>query len=178
MSISRVHAASLSNLSRSSLVANRVTGQFEKDILKVGENRAEIRDPDAILGQTMNYLGDEIVTSAPNCELRVAADYTLDSRDGSKVLSSGSIVRGEDDGSLRAVPAHQVFRSVDVDDAPVFDDRYSVAQPFGLLHKMSGQENRLAAFADAPYQVPDGATGLRIQPSGQFVEKHYLRIVD
>ena len=126
----------------------------------------------------MNHLGDEIVAPTPNRDLRVAADDRFDSRDGSKVLSSGSIVRGEDDGSLRAVPAHQVFRSVDIDDAPVFDDGYPVAQPFGLFHEMSGQENRLAAFADAPYQVPDGAPGLRIEPSGQFVEKHYLRIVD
>ena len=37
-----------------------MTSQFEKDVLKVGENRAEIRDQDAILGQTMNHLGDKI----------------------------------------------------------------------------------------------------------------------
>ena len=72
----------------SSLVANRVTGQFEKDVLKVRENRAEIGDPDPILGQTMNHLGDQIVAPTPNGELRVAADDRLDSRDRSKALRS------------------------------------------------------------------------------------------
>src|ERR1700680_4385935 len=173
MSISRVHAALLS-----SLVANRVTGQFEKDVLKVRENRAEIRDPNPILGQTMNHLGDEIVAPTPNRELRVAADYRLDSRDRSKALYSRWVVCGEDDGSLRAVPVNEALRPVDVDDASVFDDCYPVAQPFGLLHEMSGQENRLAALADAAHQVPDGAPRLRVQPGGQLVEKHHLRIVD
>src|SRR5580693_8507564 len=126
----------------------------------------------------MNYLGDEIVTSASNRELRVAARYGLDSRDSSKVLSSGSIVCGEDDGSLRAVPTHQVFRSVDVDDAPVFDDGYPVAQPFGLFHEMSGQENRLAAVADAPHQLPDGTPRLGIEACGELIKKDHLRIVN
>src|SRR5439155_24066896 len=40
-------------------IANRVTGQFEKDILKVGENRAEIGEPYPILRQTMNHRGGD-----------------------------------------------------------------------------------------------------------------------
>src|ERR1700733_15001152 len=81
MSISRAQAASFLNLvPKLSLVANRVAGQFEKHVLKVGENRAEVRNPDPILRKTMNYLGDKIVASTPNRELRVAAEYRLDSR--------------------------------------------------------------------------------------------------
>src|SRR5258708_40124087 len=41
----------------SGLLANRVTSQFEKDVLQVGEDCAEIRDSNPILGQTMNHLG-------------------------------------------------------------------------------------------------------------------------
>src|SRR5271169_254428 len=110
MSISRVHAASLSFLSKSASVnqasvANRVTGQFEEDILKVGENRAEVSDPDPVFGQTMNHFGYEIVAAAPNRVLRVAARVAgrvagndlLDSWDGSKTLRSGFVVCGKDD---------------------------------------------------------------------------------
>jgi hypothetical protein len=126
----------------------------------------------------MNYLGDKIVASTPNRELRVAAEYRLDSRDGLKAISSSQVVRGEDNGSLRAVPVDEVRRLVDVDDASVFDDCYPVAQSFSLLHEMSGQEDCFAALADAAYQVPDGAPRLRVQSGGQLVEKHHVRIVD
>src|ERR1700722_9103032 len=126
----------------------------------------------------MNHLGDEIVAPTPNRDLRVAADDRFDSRDGSKALRSGEVVGCKYDGSLRAVPVNQALRPVDVDDASVLDDCYPVAQPFGLFHKMSGQENCLAALADIAHQVPDGAPRLRVQSGGQLVEKYHLRIVD
>src|SRR5579863_796593 len=112
----------------------------------------------------MNYLGDQIVAPAPNGELRVAADYCVDSRNRSKALCRAPVACGEDDGSLRAMPVHQALRRVDIDDASVFDDCHPVAQPLGFFHEMSGQENRLAALADAAHQVPYGAPRLRIQP--------------
>ena len=40
------------------------------------------------------------------------------------------------------------------------------------------EEDRLAALADAAHQLPDRAPRLRVQPGGQLVEKHHLRIVD
>jgi hypothetical protein len=61
-----------------------MASQFEKDILEVWENRAEIRDPDPILGQAMNHLGHQIVAPPANCELRVAASHRFDSRNRSK----------------------------------------------------------------------------------------------
>ena len=86
----------------------------------------------------MNHRGDEIVAPTPNRELRVAADYRLDSRDRSKALFRGSVVRGKDDGSFGAVPINEVLRSVYVNDASVLDDCYSIAQSFSLLHEMRG----------------------------------------
>jgi hypothetical protein len=85
-------------------IANRVTGQFEEDILKVGENRAEIGDPYPILGQTVNDFGDKILAAAPNREMRRTARDRVDSGDCSKTLRSASVVCGEDDTSLRAMP--------------------------------------------------------------------------
>ena len=85
----------------------------------------------------MNHLGHEIVAPAANCELRVAADHRVDSRDSSKALFSGRGVRGQDDGSLRAMPFNEVLRPVYIDNASVLDDCHPIAQSFGLLHEMS-----------------------------------------
>ena len=150
-----------------SSIANRVTGQFEKDILKVGENRAEISNPDSILGQTMNHLGDEIVAATPNRESASRCNV---------IASTRGIVRKRS-AAVRSSVARTTVRSgqcrltrlsgaVDVDDASVFDDCYPVAQPLGFLHEMSGQENRLAALADAAHQIPDGAPRLRVKSRG------------
>src|SRR5260370_12858361 len=43
---------------------------------------------------------------------------------------------------------------------------------------MSRQKNGLAALANAAHQVPDRSPRLRVEPGGQFVEKHHFRIVD
>src|SRR5579862_2287480 len=160
------------------LIANRMTGQFEEYVLKVGQNRAKIRDPDAIFRQTLNHFTDEIVPPPANRKLRVGADHRFDSRNSAKALPGASILRREDDGSLRAVPLHQAIRRVDIDDASVFDDGNAVAQPLGLLHEMSRQENCLATFADAAHQLPDSAPRLRIEPCGQLIEKYHLGIID
>ncbi len=76
------------------------------------------------------------------------------------------------------MPADEARRCVDVDDAAVVDDGDAIAQPLCLLHEVSGHEDRLAALADAAHQVPDGAPGLRIEPGGELVEEHELRVVD
>src|SRR5258708_33376069 len=99
-------------------------------------------------------------------------------RGGLKALVRAGVVRGKYDGALRAVSADELLRLVDVDDPSALDDCYPVAQPFGLLHQMSGQKDRLAALANTTHQVPDRAPRLRIQPSGQLVEKHQLWVVD
>jgi hypothetical protein len=38
-----------------------VTRELEKDVLEGGEHRAKVGDPDAVLGQTVNDLSDEVV---------------------------------------------------------------------------------------------------------------------
>src|SRR5580693_1577709 len=43
---------------------------------------------------------------------------------------------------------------------------------------MGGQEDSLAAIANAAHEVPDGMARLRVEPGGELVEKDDLRIVD
>src|SRR5260370_39685900 len=106
-----------------------MTRQLEKDVLKVGQNRPEIRDPDLILGQTMNHLGHQVVAPAVNGESKVSAVHRFNSGDRPKAFFSNRVVRGEHNGSLRAVPLDQLIRTVDVDDPSMLDDCYPVAQP-------------------------------------------------
>ena len=111
-----------------------------------------------------------------NCEsLR-----TTDSTRGivSKAFLGRGVIGGQDDGSFRAMPINKSLRSVDVDNSAVLDDCHAVAQALRFLHQMSGQKDRLAALANAAHQFPDRSTRLRVQSSGQLVEKHHFRIVD
>src|SRR5437016_7950589 len=157
--------------------ANGVTSQFQKNVFKIGKNRAEIRDSNVVLRQTMNDLGDQVIAAAANGESRVSPGYGLHSRDRPKALFSERIGCRENDGPFSAMPVDKAFRPVDVDDPSMLDDCYPVAQPFGFLHQMRGQKDRLAALADAAHQIPDCPPRLRVQPGGQLVEKHHLRIV-
>src|SRR3984885_1950913 len=127
-SVSRVHAAWLSVL-----FANGAARELEKDVLKVGENGAEIRDADPILRKTMNHLGDQVVAPPANGASRVFAGYGLYAGNGLKVAGGSGVVRIQDDGTLGTVPAHEALRSVDVDDSPVLHDGDPVAPPLSLF---------------------------------------------
>src|SRR5437899_430000 len=109
----------------------------------------------------MNDLGDQVIAAAANGESRVSPGYGLHSRDRPKALFSERIGCRENDGPFSAMPVDKAFWPVDVDDPSMLDDCYPVAQPFGFLHQMRGQKDRLAALADAAHQIPDCPPRLR-----------------
>jgi len=94
------------------------------------------------------------------------------------MLFSKLVVRGKHNRSLRAVSADEFLRAANVDQAAVLDNRDAIAETLSLLHQMSGHEDGLATFADITHQIPNGPPGLRVEPRGEFIEKHDLRIVD
>src|ERR1700733_4409033 len=161
-----------------SLFANRATGKLEKDVLKVGKNRAEIGDPDTAFGKTMNHFGHQGVPPAANSDSLPTADHVIHSWHRPKVLCRDWVIRSESDGSLWAMPVDEPTRGVDVDDPSVLNDSYPVTQPLGLLHLVCGQEDRFAAISDATHQIPDYPSRLRVQSGGHLVEKHQLWVVD
>src|SRR5579872_6391377 len=166
------------SMALSVLVANRMAGQCEEDVLQVRQHGAEVGDPDPILGQTMDYLAHEVVPQPLNCELRAVAHHGLHLWDRAQAFFGERIVGGQDDGLRGAMTAHQLLRPANVDDLSMLDDCHAVAQALGLLHQMSGHENCFAAVADAAHQVPNRPTRLGVEPGGQLVQKHYFRIVD
>src|SRR5580700_2110290 len=155
-----------------------MAGQFQKDVLQVGQHGAEVGDPDPILGETLDHLGHEVVAPPLKSELVVLAHRVLNLRNSSQAFFGEGIPGHQDHRSRGAVPPHQFLRTTNVDDLSVFDDRHAVAQPLSLLHQMSSQKNSFAAISDAAHQVPDGPPRLRIETGGQLIEEYYFRIVD
>ena len=50
----------------SPLVADRVTGELQEHVLERRQHGAEVGDPDPVLGQALDDVGDEVVAPAAN----------------------------------------------------------------------------------------------------------------
>ena len=122
-------------------------------------------------------VGDEGVAAAGDLvPVAIAADGGR-RRERAEAFRGAAGVGRDHDGPLRAVPLDERGRRVDVDDARAIQDGHAAAQALGLLHQVGGQDDRLAAFANVPHEVPDRPSGLRIQSRRQLVEEHDLRVV-
>ena len=62
------------------------------------------------------------------------------------------------------------------DDPAVGDDGEAVAQAFGLVHIVGGQENRLAQLSEASNHLPGVAAGGRIEAAGRLVEEEQVGV--
>src|ERR1017187_7267488 len=52
------------------------------------------------------------------------------------------------------------------------DDRHPSPQPLSHPHQRIGHKDRLPAVADAAHEFPDHPPRLRVEPSGQLIQKH------
>src|SRR5437899_9350178 len=59
---SQVSFQSPRSIVQSLSIANRMAGEFQKDVLEVGQHCAEFGDPDPIIGETLDHLGHEVLT--------------------------------------------------------------------------------------------------------------------
>ena len=57
------------------------------------------------------------------------------------------------------------------------DDGDPVAERLGLVHVVSGDDDRAAAVVEAGKQLPQVAPGLRVQAGGRLVEEDHVRVV-
>src|SRR5437763_8305544 len=134
---SQVSFQSPRSIAQSLSIANRMAGEFQKDVLEVGRLGAEVGDPDPIFGETLDHLGHEVVAPALKSEPGVLAYHVLNLWNRSKTFFGEGIPGRQDHRSRGGVPPHQFLRSSNVDDLSVFDDRHAVAQALSLLHQMS-----------------------------------------
>src|SRR5262249_54681158 len=61
-------------------IADRMAGQFQKDVLQVGQHGGKVGDPDPVLGETVDHLGHEVVAPPLKSEMGVVARHVLDLR--------------------------------------------------------------------------------------------------
>src|SRR5215208_5004597 len=120
-------------------VPDRVAGQLQIHVLERRQDRAEIGDSDAMLGDAANHVGDQVFTRAANRVARSTDRDLVDARQRLKLLRRPPIVGDEHDGPLGCVPRDQPFGTVDVDHPPVLDDRHAIAQPLRLFHQVRGE---------------------------------------
>ena len=52
------------------------------------------------------------------------------------------------------------------------DDRDAIAQRFGFVHRVRGEQNGHAAVAQLAHEVPRGRAGVRVHARGGLVEEH------
>ena len=79
---------------------------------------------------------------------------------------------------MAAEPSDQVGRSAFGDDLTVIDDGEAIAEAFGFVHVVSGEEDGAAFFLEDADDVPELAAALRVEPGGRLVEKKNARISD
>src|SRR5260370_30800585 len=97
---SQVSFQSPRSIAESLSIADRMAGQFQKDVLQVGQHGAEVGDPDPILGETLDHLGHEVVAPPLTRELGVLAHHVLNLRNRSQTFL-GDCIRGRQDHRSR-----------------------------------------------------------------------------
>src|SRR5688500_4841016 len=115
-------------------VANQPAGELEIRILERRHGRAEVGDPDAVLGDASDHIGHQILTRSLNGDPRAVDRDLRDPRDRSKTVDCLGIVGNQYDGPFGAVPRDQPLGTVDLDDPPMLDDCHPIAEALGLFH--------------------------------------------
>ena len=83
------------------------------------------------------------------------------------------------ENSTRCFDAHgsnQFARRAERDGFAVIHDGHTVAEPFGFIHVVGGEQDGAAGAAEFLDEVPELAAGLGIEAGGGFIEEDHLRI--
>src|SRR5215470_171205 len=96
---------------------------------------------------------------------------------GQRLLVEGCH-RPEPNPVLTPGAVHQPRRGVQRRDPPPFEDRDAVAQFLDLVHEVADQHDGDALRPHPADQVPGGVPRARVQPGGQLVQEHHLRVSD
>src|SRR2546423_5134354 len=159
-------------------VAERMSGELEEDIFEIRCLRPEVGDGDVVLRQAADDIGDQSFAGSADRVARIVLRHQLSAGNPREGFGRVPINRGHCHATLRTILVDESLRLVDVDDAPAIDDRNAIAQPLGFFHQMRGEKDSFAARTDVAHQIPDLASGLRIETGGELVEEDDFRIVD
>ena len=156
----------------------RVAGGLQENVCQVGEIRAESGDVYPFRRDRVYDVGYEIVAGAQEGVGLPVTDNVVESGDPLQPVPHPVALAGEYDSKLGAMPLHQLLRRAHLDQLAVLDDRHAITEALGLLHQVGRQEDSLATIAHSVDEIPDVASGLRVESGGQLVEEGDLRIVD
>src|SRR5882762_9626311 len=169
-------------------------GQVYEDVFETGLARAEVFELVALLVDRSEQRG--------NGEMRFAhveADCTVLAADGFDAgqraprigflavrvavglaihSATDSAIDSELDHVMAAEAVDEVGGSAFGDDLAVIDDGEAVAEAFGLVHVVSGEEDRPTFFLEDADNVPELPAALGIESGGRLVEKKDARIAD
>src|SRR5258708_14314330 len=79
---------------------------------------------------------------------------------------------------MGAEAVDELGRSSVSDDPAVIDDGEAVAETFGFVHVVSGEQDSAPFFLEDADDVPELAAALGIESGGRLVEKEDARIAD
>src|SRR5580700_1513707 len=110
-----------------SLIANRMAGQFQKNVLQIRQHSTKIGDADAVLGETLDHLGHEVVAAALNGETGLLAGHGLCRLNPFEAFFGERVIGVQHNCSGGTVPAHQFRGTSNIDDLSVLNDGDAVA---------------------------------------------------
>jgi len=93
-------------------------------------------------------------------------------------IEGGTVGDSELEHVLRTKRGDKLPGSPERNHLPVIHDRHAIAELFGLVHVVGGEQDGSPAGAELLDQFPELPARLRIEPGRRFIEKEELRLAD
>src|SRR2546428_213859 len=137
---------------------------------------ASALSPAALTTPTLSSPGPRFLNAMPRAKASTIGNPNT--RQYGELVHGGCAARSvrqrELDHVLRAERGDELAWRAQRDHLAVVHDRHAVAQALGLFHVMGGQEHAAAPSPEGGDDVPQLATGLRVETRGRLVEKQEL----
>ncbi len=164
-------------------------GEEHEDVLEAGLARAEVFELTAVAGYRIQKRGyGEMRLADTQADGRILATDRLYAGQRppalevvavSAIAADASVLADlELDHVMASQPVDKVGGSAFGDDFSVIDDGQPVAEAFGLVHVVRGEQDSATFFLEGADDVPELAAALGIESGGGLVEKKNARIAD
>src|SRR6185312_223626 len=164
-----------------SVIAQVPSGERHEDILERSRMRPELVHFDAALverteqcGHGTVELGDVELESAV---LGARVEHAVDRAQRAQI-DPPCVRGGKRDDVLGAPRADELARRAERDHLSMIHDRDAVAEPFGLIHIVSGEDDRSTLGAELFDEVPELSACLRVESGRGLIEEQQLGVAN
>src|SRR5208283_1325212 len=163
-----------------SVFSQVAAGQQHEDIFEARLARAEVFELMAVVGYRVQKSGNgEVRLADTQANGRILVTDGLHTGQRSPSVQAvvfvsvviGAVIYLELDHVMAAEAVDQVGGSAFGDDHAVIDDGQAIAEAFGFVHVMGGEQDGAAFFLEGADDVPELASALGIESGGGLVEK-------